>query len=383
MGVAVLSIAMTCRMAAGAASADPVPPARSATVGPAAPMGPLPTTTALLASPRGAVTNTSVTVIATVTSIVSFSSGSWGTVTFEDSGAPIQGCANMAVAPNGQSASVACSTSFPASTASLTAVFSPAADSVLAGSVSPSETITIGSDSTSTTLDASSTVNVGAATTYTATVTPPAARPGPVEPTGSVEFLDGGQPIPSCANQPLTNGGATCTVTYAAAGQHSITARYLGDPNFIGSSSAAEPVTAAPVPVGAQGRITSTIEWVFYYTPTYTQVRNLVVNQVPSDADVLVSCGGRVCPFAHHSSVLTKRTRCGKIVRMCFTRGHSFNITPGFRHRRLPVGTWITVEVIRPNWIGKYYRFTVRAGRGPRFQIACLAPGASVPGAGC
>lgn len=371
MGVAVLSTAIACWTAAGAASAD---------VGQN--LGVLPTTTALLASPASAVTNEPVTLIATVSSTVSGLTVS-GTVTFEDNGVPIEGCANMAVAPNGQSATVACSTSLAASTASLTAVFSPAADSILAGSVSPSETVTIGPDSTSTTLDASSTVDVGAATTYTATVAPPATRPGPVEPTGSVEFLDRAQPISSCADQPLTNGAATCTVTYSAAGQHSITARYLGDANFNSSSSPAEPVTAAPLPIGVQGRVTSTVAWTFYYTPSYTKVLNLVVNRVPSGADVLVSCSRRGCPFAHRSSVVSARTRCGKIVRMCFTHGDSFNITPGFKRRRLPVGTRITVEIIRPNWIGKYYRFTVRAGRGPRVQVACLAPGGSVPGAGC
>lgn len=363
-----------CCMATGAAWADAVP---------AAPTGPLPTTTALLASPTSAVTNESVTLIATVTSIVNPSTGTWGTVTFDDDGAPIQGCVGMAVTPNGQSATVACLTSFAASRASVTAAFSPAADSVLAGSVSPSGTVTIEPDSTSTTLDASGTVDVGAATTYTATVTPPAARPGPLDPTGSVEFLDGGQPIPSCASQPLANGAATCTVTYAAPGHHSITARYLGDANFDGSSSPSEPVTAAPVPVRAVGTITSTMEWVFYYTPSYTQVRTLVVYRVPSAADVLVSCSGHACPFAHRSSILAKGMPCGKLVRMCFTHGHSFNITPGFGHRHLPVGTRITVEVTRPNWIGKYYRFTVRARRGPLIQISCLAPGASVPGIGC
>ena len=61
----------------------------------------------------------------------------------------------------------------------------------------------------------------------------------------------------------------------------------------------------------------------------------------------------------------------------------SFNVTPGFASRRLAVGARVTVEIIRPNWIGEYYRFTMRARRGPGVQIARLAPGGSVPGAGC
>jgi hypothetical protein len=53
------------------------------------------------------------------------------------------------------------------------------------------------------------------------------------------------------------------------------------------------------------------------------------------------------------------------------------------RKHRLYVGTQITVQVIRPRWIGKYYTFTMRAAQGPRIQIACLAPGATRPGVGC
>jgi len=379
-----LSVTVTASNDAGSGTA----PAKSDTVGPvvaaaSTPAGPLPTTTSLLASPRSAVTNQPVTLIATVTSIVSTNTAPSGTVTFENGGAPIAGCANMAVTPTGQSATVACATSFAASTASLTAVFLPAAGSILAGSVSSVETVLVASDSTSITLDVSPKVNIGASTTYTATLTPPPARPGPVEPTGSVEFLDGGQPIAPCASQPLTNGGATCTLRYSSLGAHSITARYVGDANFTGSSSAAEPVSVVPVPTSVSGTITATMQWTFYYMPSYTKVTKLVVNGVPSAATVLVGCSGRGCPFAHHASALTKRTRCGKTNNgMCFT-SRSFNITPAFASRRLAVGTRVTVEIIRPKWIGKYYRFTMRARRGPRIQIGCLAPGGSVPNAGC
>jgi hypothetical protein len=88
------------------------------------------------------------------------------------------------------------------------------------------------------------------------------------------------------------------------------------------------------------------------------------------------------CPFVHHVTVLTKQARCGKTKGMCLAQG-SFLITPGFASHRLGVSSRITVEIIRPNWVGKYYSFEVRARRGPRIQIGCLAPAGSVPGQGC
>ena len=125
------------------------------------------------------------------------------------------------------------------------------------------------------------------------------------------------------------------------------------------------------------------MQWAFYYTPSYTQVRNLVVNGVVTGATVLVKCHGQGCPFVHHVTVLTKHARCGKKAKgMCLASG-SFVVTPGFVRHRLGIGSRITIEIIRPNWVGKYYSFTVRARRGPRIQIGCLAPGGSVPGQGC
>jgi hypothetical protein len=342
-----------------------------------------PTTTSLLSSPAAAVTNQGVTLIATVTSSSSSSTALWGTVTFDDGAAAINGCVNTAVTPSGQSATVACSTSFAASTAQLTAVFTPTAGSVLKGSASPADALVVGPDTTTTSLDAMASVSVGSSTTFTASVAPPAARLGPVEPSGSVEFLDGGQPIASCAGQALSAGQATCTVAYAAAGAHQITARYIGDPNFTGSTSQAESVSAVPLATDVLGTITSTMQWAFYYTPSYTQVRALVVNGVLPGATVLVKCHGKGCPFAHHSTLLGKRAQCGKKKKaMCSAYG-SFQITPGFASHHLGLGSRVTVEIIRPSWVGKFYSFTVRSRQGPRIQIGCLAPGGSVPGQGC
>jgi hypothetical protein len=71
---------------------------------------------------------------------------------------------------------------------------------------------------------------------YTATVS--AVTPASGTPTGTVAFLDDALTIPGCATQALVAGIASCSVTYAVAGSHTITAIYSSDPNFAASTSA-------------------------------------------------------------------------------------------------------------------------------------------------
>ncbi len=110
---------------------------------------------------------------------------------------------------------------------------------------------------TTTTLAASNpSPPAGGSVTYTATVTP--RINGANEPSGTVEFLDGGISISSCSAQPLTAGStsatATCTVSYSAPGPHPITATYGGDTNFTGSSS---PTTTVTVDAATPGSVTT------------------------------------------------------------------------------------------------------------------------------
>lgn len=75
---------------------------------------------------------------------------------------------------------------------------------------------------------------VGAAVTYTATVSP-------VPNGGTISFSDNGTPIAACQSLAAntTTGQATCTVTYASVGSHSIVAAYSGNFFYSGSTSTA------------------------------------------------------------------------------------------------------------------------------------------------
>ncbi len=70
-------------------------------------------------------------------------------------------------------------------------------------------------------------VITGSPVTYTATVTPtPTVTLTPNG--GTVVFYDNGSVISSCSPKALDSGSATCSVTYAVAGSHAITAAYSG-----------------------------------------------------------------------------------------------------------------------------------------------------------
>jgi hypothetical protein len=317
--------------------------------------------------------------VATVASSDSTAAPS-GTITFKNRGKTIDGCVGMPVSPTGQSVTVVCQTSFGASTAVLRAVFTPDPGSTVAGSRSASDSLQIGQDASLISLTTSKSVRPGASTTLTATVTPASSPPGLIQPSGTIEFLDGGQPIASCLGLELVNGGATCTATFATTGTHSITASYGGDGNFTGSTSSAHRIRVVPA---VHGTITSTMQWSFAYTPTYTKILTLMVNGAPAGSTVLIKCVGQGCPFVRHATAVRAQSRCGGKGQRSCSADATINLRRGFAQRLLLPGTTITVVISRPGWIGKRYTFGIRARRGPRIRISCVAPGGTRPGVGC
>lgn len=73
----------------------------------------------------------------------------------------------------------------------------------------------------------------GQSVTLTATVS------GGVNPTGTINFLDGTSSISGCSAVSLSGTAATCTTSALSAGSHSITAAYSGDSNNAAATSTA------------------------------------------------------------------------------------------------------------------------------------------------
>ncbi len=326
--------------------------------------------TSLVVSPSGSLTNQIVTLVATVSSSSPNAiPGGW--LTFYDGSSAIGGCANEGFQSAGQSATLICRGSFGAGAAGLTAVYTPGPGSLVGASASPLTMLDVGRDSTSVSLAVTKQVARGSRATYTASVVLPVSNSGPLEPTGSIEFLDRGRAIRGCLSRPLKGLSATCVISYKSRGRHSISARYSGDSNFVSSTSPSRSVQVgkgSPGPI-VVGFINSTLQWQFYYHPAYTRVTLLRADGLTPGMSVTLACQGARCPFG--------------LVSIPIRSPSSINLMPKFHKRHLRVGERITVRMTRPHWIGKFYSFTVRAGRGPLIVLSCLGVGRTRPGVGC
>jgi hypothetical protein len=345
-----------------------------------------PSTTDLLAEPASPVTNQLVALVASVSSSFALAPPA-GSVSFDDAGTPIAGCSAVPVSTVNQSVQVTCQTAFSAaaSPSALTAIFTPNSGAGIAGSTSQTLGLPVGQASTSTTLDVSNpTVFAGSRATYTATVA--AGQADPVQPSGAVRFSDNGTPIASCSSQALgqSNGSlsAQCTVRYLKSGRHTITAQYGGDGNFSGSVSSSQAVKVQLRPIRIAGAISSKTYWTDYFTPTYTRFLAMVVHKLRLGTTIVLICRGQGCPFARQSLLVTSKP-CGPKAGCVTEKAQVIDLFPRLRGHRLRVGTVLTVELTRPDWIGKAYVISIRSGRRPGDRIQCLAPGSTRPGVGC
>ena len=198
-------------------------------------------------------------------------------------------------------------------------------------------------------------VRQGQRTTMSATVSTPATTPGAPTPTGTVTFWD--------------------------TGRHPISAQYGGDATYAAASSSSSNLMVTAIPV--KGDISARTSWTFRFTPTYTSVLALTVRGLYEGTNVVLNCRGKGCPFPSETFPVLRPKLCSPTVPALSCPPNNFFLTKYFAGRRLAVGAQLTILISHPNYIGKYYRFTVQARKSPTVAIACLAPGSTLPGEGC
>jgi Ca2+-binding RTX toxin-like protein len=200
------------------------------------------TTTTLAASPSSTVYGQSVTFTATVAATAPGASSPTGTVTF------MEGSTRLGTGTLRTSGGVTTATFTTGKLAvgshSITAAYGGGPDDL--PSTSTASTFTVGPDTTTVALTASSTSTVyGQSVTFRATVA--VARPGAGVPTGKVTFMDGSSVLGTGTLSPSgTVAVATFSTTSLSVGSHSIAAVYGGDTDDLGITSPATTVKVAP-----------------------------------------------------------------------------------------------------------------------------------------
>ena len=216
--------------------------------------GPDPTSVTL--SPAATQTNpytlpggTSVTITATVLTTAGHQAVT-GTVIFKQNGRAITPCGGATGKAVGSTGVVTCTfVPITDNEDTVLATYSPAPGSLTATSTSAPWYVKVSGKRTTTTVAVAGPVTYGVPAKASATVT--VTLTGAVVPAGTVAFLAGGQPVPSCSAQPVDKTGrATCTVSPSVlpAGTVTITAEYAfaGGTYAKSSGSATVRVTSAP-----------------------------------------------------------------------------------------------------------------------------------------
>jgi hypothetical protein len=139
-------------------------------------------------------------------------------------------------------------------------------------------------------------------------------------------------------------------------------------------------VQLRPIRIG--GAISSKTYWTDFFTPTYTRFLAMVVHKLALGTTIVLICRGQDCPFARQSLLVTNKP-CGPKAGCVTEKAQVVDLFPRLRGHKLRVGTVLTVELTRPDWIGKAYVISIRSGRRPGDRIQCLAPGSTRPGVGC
>ncbi len=204
---------------------------QSATFTVTPPANPIATTTALTAAPGSTSFGAPVTLTATITPASTGSAAPTGAVDFF-SGSTLLGNGTVS-----NDVATLTTTALPVGTNSITAEY--LGDPNYAASTSKAVSVTITQATTTTAVSFSPAEPVlGQSATLTATLTP--AATGPASPTGTVEFFDGSTLLGSGT---VSNDAATLATTALPLGTSTITAEYLGDTNYVASTSSAESVT--------------------------------------------------------------------------------------------------------------------------------------------
>jgi uncharacterized repeat protein (TIGR01451 family) len=245
--------------------------------------------------------------------------------------------------------------------------------SFLASAGSVDQTVSQAGTTTAVTSSVNPSVS-GQSVTFTATVA--AVAPSAGTPTGTVEFRDNGTVIGSAALD--GSGHATFDTSTLAVGAHTITAEYLGDGGFLGSSGAVEQIVTRasttttltssvnPSVYGQSVTFTATVSAVAPGAGTPIGTVQFLDNGTPMGAPVALS--GGAATFATSALTVGSHTITAQ-----YSGDGNFLISSGSVVQTVNKGstTTLVTSSVNPSVAGQSVTFTA--------TVSAVAPGAGTP----
>jgi N-acetylneuraminic acid mutarotase len=235
-----------------------------------------------------------------------------GTVAFKENGQAISSCGGKSGEVTGATGAVTCTfTPIADNEDTVVATYSPAAGNLTAASTSAPWYVKVSGKETTTNVLVASSAAYGVPTPAMATVT--VTTTSAKVPVGTVSFLAGGQPVPSCSAQPVdATGRATCTISPSVlpAGTTPVTITadyaYAGGTYAKSSGSATLKVNAAPtsasISIGPTSATTDLVTVTLKNTATGAIVAPTGTVTVSEGSH---SCTGTLTPSSGPSAVAT------------------------------------------------------------------------------
>ena len=235
-----------------------------------------------------------------------------GTVTFKENGQAISSCGGQAGEPVAAAGAATCTlTPIADNEDTVVASYSPAVGNLTAASTSAPWYVKVSGKETTTVVLVASSTAYGVPTLATAAVTVTAT--GAKVPAGTVAFLAGGQPVPSCSAQPVdATGKATCTISPSVlpvgATPVTISADYAYAGGTYAKSSGSAPLKVNAAPTSASISIGPTSATTDLVTVT---VNNAATGAIVAPTGTVTvtegshSCTGTLTPSSGPSAVAT------------------------------------------------------------------------------
>ena len=95
-----------------------------------------------------------------------------------------------------------------------------------------------------------------------------------------------------------------------------------------------------------------------------TELIGLALGDLPAGSKVSMTCSGADCSFASRSLTMKNDVK-------------TLGLTDMFEDTNFQPGTILEIQVTKPGWIGKAFRYEIMSSADPRATTECLTPDGS------